>query len=42
MARSLKKNPFVSNYLLRKINMLNTKAEKEIIRGHRRSDALYP
>lgn len=31
MARSLKKNPFVANHLLKKINMLNTKAEKEII-----------
>nr|QWK48625.1 ribosomal protein S19 [Ulmus castaneifolia]QWK49234.1 ribosomal protein S19 [Ulmus gaussenii] len=31
MPRSLKKNPFVANHLLRKINMLNTKAEKEII-----------
>nr|YP_010596706.1 ribosomal protein S19 [Ficus populifolia]WAK84709.1 ribosomal protein S19 [Ficus populifolia] len=31
MARSLKKNPFVANHLLRKIDMLNTKSEKEII-----------
>ena len=31
MTRSLKKNPFVANHLLRKINKLNTKAEKEII-----------
>nr|YP_009669026.1 ribosomal protein S19 [Galphimia angustifolia]YP_009669049.1 ribosomal protein S19 [Galphimia angustifolia]QCW94025.1 ribosomal protein S19 [Galphimia angustifolia]QCW94048.1 ribosomal protein S19 [Galphimia angustifolia] len=30
MTRSLKKNPFVANHLLRKINKLNTKAEKEI------------
>ena len=29
MTRSLKKNPFVANHLLRKINTLNTKAEKE-------------
>jgi ribosomal protein S19 len=31
VTRSLKKNPFVANHLLRKINKLNTKAEKEII-----------
>ena len=31
MTRSLKKNPFVANHLLRKIKKLNTKAEKEII-----------
>nr|QWK47668.1 ribosomal protein S19 [Holoptelea integrifolia]QWK47755.1 ribosomal protein S19 [Holoptelea integrifolia] len=30
MPRSLKKNPFVANHLLRKIKMLNKKAEKEI------------
>ena len=32
MTRSLKKNPFVANHLLRKIEKLNTKGEKEIIR----------
>nr|AMQ34001.1 ribosomal protein S19 [Helianthus petiolaris subsp. fallax] len=31
MTRSLKKNPFVANHLLKKINKLNTKEEKEII-----------
>nr|CAA56271.2 rps19 [Arabidopsis thaliana] len=31
MTRSLKKNPFVAKHLLRKIEKLNTKAEKEII-----------
>ncbi len=31
MTRSLKKNPFVANHLLRKIDKLNTKEEKEII-----------
>ena len=35
MTRSLKKNPFVANNLLKKINKLNTKAEKEIL-GERR------
>nr|QBK82100.1 ribosomal protein S19 [Fagopyrum dibotrys] len=31
MTRSLKKNPFVANHLLRKLDKLNTKEEKEII-----------
>jgi small subunit ribosomal protein S19 len=31
MTRSLKKNPFVANYLLRKINKLNTKTEKNLL-----------
>jgi hypothetical protein len=31
VTRSLKKNPFVANNLLKKINKLNTKEEKEII-----------
>jgi len=36
VTRSLKKNPFVANHLLRKIHKLNTntKAEKEIIITH--------
>nr|YP_009700246.1 ribosomal protein S19 [Justicia flava]QEP94798.1 ribosomal protein S19 [Justicia flava] len=31
MIRSLKKNPFVALHLLKKIDKLNKKAEKEII-----------
>jgi len=31
MTRSLKKNSFVANYLLRKINKLNTKREKNLL-----------
>nr|YP_009500613.1 ribosomal protein S19 [Plagiorhegma dubium]AWT58333.1 ribosomal protein S19 [Plagiorhegma dubium] len=31
MTRSLKKNPFVANHLLGKIEKLNMRAEKEII-----------
>nr|YP_010312673.1 ribosomal protein S19 [Pellionia scabra]ULF47694.1 ribosomal protein S19 [Pellionia scabra] len=42
MARSLKKNPFVANHLLRNINMLNTKAEKEIIVTWSRSSTIIP
>ena len=44
MTRSLKKNPFVANHLLRKINKLNTKAEKEIIVtwGYGRTTGIEP
>nr|UVI15168.1 ribosomal protein S19 [Eriobotrya bengalensis var. angustifolia] len=41
MTRSLKKNPFVANHLLRKINTLNTKAEKEIIVTWSRASTIY-
>lgn len=42
MTRSLKKNPFVANHLLRKINTLNTKAEKEIIVTWSRASTIIP
>nr|YP_009769795.1 ribosomal protein S19 [Templetonia retusa]QIT00497.1 ribosomal protein S19 [Templetonia retusa] len=42
MTRSLKKNPFVANHLLRKIKKLNTKAEKEIIRTWSRTSTIIP
>ena len=42
MTRSLKKNPFVANHLLRKINKLNTKAEKEIIITWSRASTIIP
>ena len=42
MTRSLKKNPFVANHLLRKIEKLNTKAEKEIIRTWSRASTIIP
>nr|YP_010261461.1 ribosomal protein S19 [Aspidopterys concava]UIB40543.1 ribosomal protein S19 [Aspidopterys concava] len=42
MTRSLKKNPFVANHLLRKINKLNTKAEKEIIVRWSRASTIIP
>nr|YP_009741769.1 ribosomal protein S19 [Parashorea chinensis]YP_010409381.1 ribosomal protein S19 [Rubroshorea macrophylla]QID76613.1 ribosomal protein S19 [Parashorea chinensis]URH13707.1 ribosomal protein S19 [Rubroshorea macrophylla] len=42
MARSLKKNPFVANHLLKKIERLNTKAEKEIIRTWSRASTIIP
>nr|YP_009558566.1 ribosomal protein S19 [Rubroshorea pachyphylla]AZZ06666.1 ribosomal protein S19 [Rubroshorea pachyphylla] len=42
MARSLKKNPFVANHLLKKIERLNTRAEKEIIRTWSRASTIIP
>nr|WET24886.1 ribosomal protein S19 [Gynostemma compressum] len=44
MARSLtfKKKPFVGNLLLKKINKLNTKAEKEIIVTWSRASTIIP
>nr|YP_009557281.1 ribosomal protein S19 [Asteropeia rhopaloides]QBC71455.1 ribosomal protein S19 [Asteropeia rhopaloides] len=42
MTRSLKKNPFVANHLLKKIVKLNTKAEKEIIVTWSRESTIIP
>nr|YP_009696455.1 ribosomal protein S19 [Hydrangea platyarguta]YP_009930761.1 ribosomal protein S19 [Hydrangea davidii]YP_010176496.1 ribosomal protein S19 [Hydrangea strigosa]QEJ83281.1 ribosomal protein S19 [Hydrangea platyarguta]QNR87451.1 ribosomal protein S19 [Hydrangea davidii]QSQ72167.1 ribosomal protein S19 [Hydrangea strigosa]WOK78828.1 ribosomal protein S19 [Hydrangea platyarguta] len=42
MTRSLKKNPFVANHLLKKIDKLNTKAEKEIIVTWSRASTIIP
>nr|YP_009740297.1 ribosomal protein S19 [Rhizophora x lamarckii]QGX43674.1 ribosomal protein S19 [Rhizophora mucronata]QIC55062.1 ribosomal protein S19 [Rhizophora x lamarckii] len=42
MTRSLKKNPFVANHLLRKINKLNTKAEKKILVTWSRASTIIP
>jgi len=44
VTRSLKKNPFVANHLLRKIHKLNTntKAEKEIIITWSRTSTIIP
>nr|YP_010286919.1 ribosomal protein S19 [Hydrocharis morsus-ranae]UKT60994.1 ribosomal protein S19 [Hydrocharis morsus-ranae] len=40
--RSLKKNPFVANHLLRKIEKLNMKEEKEIIVTWSRASTIIP
>jgi len=40
--RSIKKNPFVANHLLRKIYKLNKKAEKEIIVTWSRASTIIP
>lgn len=42
MIRSLKKNLFVANYLLKKINNLNKKEEKEIIVTWSRTSTIIP
>nr|WRH31712.1 ribosomal protein S19 [Pereskia aculeata] len=42
MARSQKKNPFVANHLLKKIDKLNTKEEKETIVTWSRASTIIP
>nr|YP_009234511.1 ribosomal protein S19 [Epimedium sagittatum]AMD08228.1 ribosomal protein S19 [Epimedium sagittatum] len=42
MTRSLKKNPFVANHLLRKIEKLNIRAEKKIIITWSRASTIIP
>nr|YP_010565351.1 ribosomal protein S19 [Pinguicula jackii]UZA66293.1 ribosomal protein S19 [Pinguicula jackii] len=42
MIRSLKKNPFVANHLVKKIDKLNKKAEKEIIVTFSRASTIIP
>jgi small subunit ribosomal protein S19 len=42
VTRSLKKNPFIAKHLLRKIAMLNTTWEKEIIVTWSRTSTIIP
>nr|YP_009493625.1 30S ribosomal protein S19 [Eucommia ulmoides]ANP25539.1 30S ribosomal protein S19 [Eucommia ulmoides]AWN56547.1 30S ribosomal protein S19 [Eucommia ulmoides]AZT79310.1 30S ribosomal protein S19 [Eucommia ulmoides]UDP56450.1 30S ribosomal protein S19 [Eucommia ulmoides]WMG64960.1 ribosomal protein S19 [Eucommia ulmoides] len=42
MKRSLKKKPFVANHLLKQIEKLNTKEEKEIIVTWSRASTIIP
>nr|QXI85230.1 ribosomal protein S19 [Sinogentiana striata] len=42
MTRSVKKNPFVANHLLKKMNKLNIKEEKEIIVTWSRASTIIP
>nr|YP_010242697.1 ribosomal protein S19 [Impatiens linearisepala]QTJ25830.1 ribosomal protein S19 [Impatiens linearisepala] len=42
MTRSLKKKPFVAKVLVKKIDKLNTKAEKEIIVTWSRASTIIP
>nr|YP_010463934.1 ribosomal protein S19 [Fedia cornucopiae]YP_010464188.1 ribosomal protein S19 [Valerianella locusta]UUL71286.1 ribosomal protein S19 [Fedia cornucopiae]UUL71540.1 ribosomal protein S19 [Valerianella locusta] len=42
MTRSVKKKPFVANHLLRKMDKLNMKTEKEIITTWSRASTIIP
>nr|YP_009477340.1 ribosomal protein S19 [Pleonotoma albiflora]AVM81876.1 ribosomal protein S19 [Pleonotoma albiflora] len=42
MIRSLRKNPFVANHLLKKIYKVNKKTEKEIIKTWSRASTIIP
>lgn len=42
MSRSLKKGPFVADHLLSKIEALNTKGEKQVIKTWSRSSTILP
>nr|YP_010544916.1 ribosomal protein S19 [Veronica chamaedrys]UYG22905.1 ribosomal protein S19 [Veronica chamaedrys] len=42
MIRSLKKNPFVANHLLKKIDKFNKKEEKAIIITYSRASTIIP
>jgi small subunit ribosomal protein S19 len=42
MARSLKKGPFVADHLLRKVEALNVKGEKQVIKTWSRASTILP
>lgn len=42
MARSLKKGPFCDDYLLKKIDVLNAKGKKEVIKTWSRRSTIFP
>ncbi|MEX0267720.1 30S ribosomal protein S19 [Leptolyngbyaceae cyanobacterium UHCC 1019] len=42
MSRSLKKGPFVADHLLSKIEALNAKGEKQVIKTWSRSSTILP
>jgi small subunit ribosomal protein S19 len=42
MSRSLKKGPFVQPKLLKRIETMNTKSEKRVIRTWSRSSTIFP
>jgi small subunit ribosomal protein S19 len=42
MARSLKKGPFVSYHLLKKIDQMNEKGKKDVIKTWSRSSTILP
>ena len=42
MSRSLKKGPFIADHLLKKIEALNAKNEKQVIKTWSRSSTIIP
>lgn len=42
MARSLKKGPFVADHLLKKIEALNVKGDKQVIKTWSRASTILP
>ena len=42
MSRSLKKGPFVQPKLLKKVEAMNTKGEKKVIRTWSRASVIFP
>jgi small subunit ribosomal protein S19 len=42
MSRSLKKGPFIAPKLLRKIEMMNQRSEKRVIRTWSRASVIFP
>jgi small subunit ribosomal protein S19 len=42
MSRSLKKGPFIEPKLLKKIEVMNTKGEKKVIRTWSRASTIFP
>ena len=42
MARSLKKKPFVDDYLIKKVEKLNESGKNEVIKTWSRRSTIYP
>ncbi|MEO0535044.1 MAG: 30S ribosomal protein S19 [Cyanobacteria bacterium P01_A01_bin.123] len=42
MSRSLKKGPFVADHLLKKVEVLNSKNEKQVIKTWSRASTILP
>ncbi len=42
MSRSLKKGPFVADHLMKKVEALNTKGEKQVIKTWSRASTILP
>jgi small subunit ribosomal protein S19 len=42
MARSIKKGPFVDDHLLKKVEMMNSKGEKKVLKTWSRRSTLVP